>query len=291
VAYQPHNLCLSAGTLPAKPILKWAGGKTQLLKVLVASLPKSFNRYIEPFLGGGALLFRLALAGALASDSNQELIQFYGIVRDRADELLAAVTKLPVAREVYYTLRSADPESMDPISRAARFLYLNKTCYNGLHRVNRKGQFNTPFGGRTHVRVVDPDNIRRAAKVLAQTELLCADYRDILHNAEPGDFVYLDPPYLPLGGYSDFKRYTPQFFGHEDHIQLAADFRDLAARRVQALLSNSANPAIEELYSDFPMIRVRASRQINCRANGRGQITELLIANYDLGWTRGFPDH
>lgn len=288
---QPTLYSAGPSIFPSKPVLKWAGGKSQLLAELVRAVPQQFNKYIEPFLGGGALLFRLARPDAIASDSNEDLMQFYGAVREHPRGVIAAVSAMPVSREFFYDLRSRAPESMDPVQRAARFLYLNKTCYNGLHRVNQKGEFNTPFGGRTNVRLVDVDNLHAVSRVLAQTQLHCTDYREVLDLAKPGDFVYLDPPYLPLGGYSDFRRYTPHFFGQDDHVQLAESFRCLAERGAMVLLSNSANPVVEELYAGFVIRRVKASRQINCRPEGRGQITELLIANYALDAPDAISSH
>jgi DNA adenine methylase len=274
---------------PAKPVLKWAGGKTQLLPVLLKVIPLKYGRYVEPFLGGGALLLRLAPSGALAADSNRELVGFYEVVRDAPQELVAAVSRIPVAKEEYYRIRGRDPVSMSPIDRAARFLYLNKTCYNGLYRVNRRGVFNTPFGGRVDVRIVDRGNLLRASRVLENVELRCADYREALVGAMPGDFVYLDPPYVPLGGYSDFKRYTPEFFDHEAHVRLAAEVRRLDQRGVWVLLSNSATETVRSLYNGFHMAQVKASRQINCKPTGRGRIAELLIANYSLDGAHGIP--
>lgn len=267
---------------PAKPVLKWAGGKTQLLPTLMQVMPAAFGDYFEPFLGGGALFFRLALPGATAADSNHELVQFYEIVRDDPAELLNIVAQWPISGEYYYHLRSLEPESLDPLTRAARFVYLNKTCYNGLHRVNKQGRFNTPFGGKTDVKILDEANLYRASAVLRRTGVRCADYHEVLAVARPGDFVYLDPPYMPLGGYSDFRRYTRHFFGEEDHAELARTFRALAERGVKALLSNSATERIGQLYDGFPIREVKASRQVNCKPEGRGQITELLIANYPL---------
>jgi len=265
-----------------RPVLKWAGGKTQLLPALMQAMPRAFGRYFEPFLGGGALLFRLALPGAVASDSNEELMQFYEVVRDEPEALLTTVAQWPISRDDYYYLRAVQPEDLDRVSRAARFVYLNKTCYNGLHRVNRKGQFNTPFGGKTNVRILDEANLHRASEILRRTDLRWAGYQEVLAETRPGDFVYLDPPYMPLGGYSDFRRYTRHFFGEEDHAELAREFRCLAERGVKALLSNSANERIEELYEGFAIRKVKASRQVNCKPEGRGRITELLIGNYPL---------
>lgn len=228
------------------------------------------------------MFFDLAQPGSVASDSNAELMEFYAVVRDRPDELLLAIAALPMGRRAYYTIRARRPASLEPVERAARFIHLNKTCYNGLYRVNRKGEFNTPFGGREHVTIVDPEDLHAVSRILRQTELRCGDYREVVQHACEGDFVYLDPPYLPLGGYSDFRRYTPHFFDESDHVTLAREFRGLTERGVYALLSNSANEMTQRLYRDYAILRVRATRQINCRANGRGAIEELLVANYRL---------
>jgi DNA adenine methylase len=270
----------------AKPVLKWAGGKTQLLPVLLRALPARYDRYIEPFLGGGALLLRLALPGALAADSNRDLIEFYEVLRDSPDELAEAASSIPVTKHDFYRMRGTDPLSLTGVERAARFLYLNKTCYNGLYRVNRSGRFNTPFGGRTNVRVVNRGALRRASHVLREAELLSADYREALQRAKAGDFVYLDPPYVALGRYSDFKRYTPDFFDQRKHVELAAEARRLAERGVWVLLSNSATETVRSLYRGFHIAEVTATRQINCKATGRGRITELLMANYPLDGLR-----
>ncbi len=266
----------------AKPLLKWAGGKTQLLNILRMIIPHNYERYIEPFLGGGALLFDLAQIGSLASDSNPELIHFYKIVRDYPGELVQALDNSLISKEEYYHLRSIDPITLNPIKRAARFIYLNKTCYNGLHRVNKKGQFNTPFGGRTNIKILDECNLLKVSEILRSTELLCADYKECLRQARENDFVYLDPPYYPLGGYSDFKRYTCNFFGENEHIELAREFRRLTNAGVFVLLSNSATKQVQELYDGFNFIRIKATRQINCRPDGRGCIEEFLIANYAM---------
>lgn len=268
--------------LPSRPVLKWAGGKSQLLTSLRAAMPLRYKRYAEPFLGGGALFFNLARPGALVSDTNSELIQFYRCVRDDPGGLLRAVSQMTVTEDDYYRVRSLDPTGMEPLDRAARFAYLNKTCFNGLHRVNKKGQFNTPFGGKTTVTILDPANLWRASAVLKTAEVACMPYMEALEQLEEGDFVYLDPPYVPVGRFSDFKRYTREFFGPEDHIRLASVFRSLSERGVAALLSNSASEQVERLYEGFPLMRVSASRQINCLATRRGKITELLIANYPL---------
>jgi len=275
--------------MPAKPVLKWAGGKTQLLPILLRALPRAYERYLEPFMGGGALLFRLAIPGAIAGDSNQDLMQFYSVLREDPDELAKAAGSIPVTKTDFYRVRSADPSSLGRVERAARFLYLNKTCYNGLYRVNRRGHFNTPFGGRTNVRVVDRAALRRASGVLKETELLAADYREVLRGAQPGDLVYLDPPYVALGGYSDFKRYTRELFDHRMHVDLASEVRGASDRGVRVLLSNSGTETVRSLYHGFHIAEVDATRQINCKPSGRGRITELLIANYPLDGLHAIP--
>lgn len=220
-----------------KPLLKWAGGKSKLLPVLRNLIPPKIDRYVEPFLGGGALFFDLALPHSLVSDSNPELINFYIVVRDFPDELLKSVKIMPVTKKDFYKIRAQIPKSLSPVERAARFIYLNKTCFNGLYRVNRKGQFNTPFGGRTHVKIADEDNLYRAASLLKQVDIKCIGYSMILTKLTKKDFVYLDPPYVPISRYSDFNRYTRDFFTDDDQIQLAEEFRKISDRGVKALLS------------------------------------------------------
>jgi DNA adenine methylase len=265
-----------------KPLVKWAGGKSGLLPTLKKLLPRTFNRYAEAFAGGAALFFDLALPDSMICDTNPELIHFYCIVRDHPEELFAAVQTMRISERDYYEVRQRDPESLDRIERAARFIYLNKTCFNGLYRVNKKGRFNTPFGKRTDVTIVNKQDLLRASDILRKAEIVCADYTAILPRLRPGDFVYLDPPYLPLGGYSDFNRYTRDFFTEEDHVRLAGEYRTLTDRGVMALLSNSYHERILSLYQDFEVIVVTASRQINCDPTGRGEIKEVIVANYPV---------
>ncbi len=265
----------------ARPFLKWAGGKTQLLGALTKLVPSRFDRYIEPFVGGGALFFCLGPSPAVLSDSNLELIHCYRVVRDSPQELLCTLGEMSISKEYFYELREVRPESLDPVMRAARLVYLNKTCYNGLYRVNKRGRFNVPFGGQTSVRLADPGHLLKASRLLKQVDLRCEDYHSLLRDTvHEGDFVYLDPPYLPLGGHSDFKRYTRDFFYEADHRHLAALFAELSARGAFLLLSNAYHPAIKQLYQGFTMLEVQASRQINCKAERRGRIKELLILNY-----------
>lgn len=265
----------------AKPILKWAGGKTRLLPLLRACLSsQTFNRYFEPFLGGGAFFFDLAPSSAYVSDSNRDLIQCYEAVRDFPNEVIAALLDRKVTEHEFYKIRALDPESLGPVERASRFIYLNKTCYNGLYRVNKNGQFNTPYGRNSKVSLVDAKNVRAASRILKNASLIAQDYQVALSDARRGDFVYLDPPYLPVGKFSDFKRYTKEFFYEEDHRRLAELFQSLANRGCLVLLSNSYHDKIAELYSGFNQLTVKMPRFINCKGEGRGAVKELLISNF-----------
>jgi len=266
---------------PIRPLIKWAGGKRKLLPILRRLIPSDFTRYVEPFVGGGALFWDLAMSNSFISDSNPELIHFYLIVRDHPDELIDEVKNTPITKKDYYDIRSQQPDELEAVQRAARFIYLNKTCYNGLYRVNQKGLFNTPFCGRTEVNIIDEDNLYPASELLKHVELACADYTEILPKLEKRDFVYLDPPYVPVGRYSDFNRYTRDFFTEDDQVLLAEEFRNLSNRGIKALLSNSNNKLIRKLYDGFWIFRVKGNRQISCRSDGRGEINELLIANYN----------
>ena len=266
----------------AKPFLKWAGGKARLLPILRQSLPpKGFKRYFEPFLGGAALFFDLAPNQAFLGDSNPELINCYRVVRDRPDDLLAALERFRITEAEFYKVRALDPETLPDVDRAARLIYLNKTCYNGLYRVNKQGRFNTPYGRYPDVTLANPATVGAASKLLRRAILSCADYRDTLAVADKGDFVYLDPPYVPVGKFSDFKRYTKEQFYVSDHELLAEEFHKLHARGCFVLLSNSYSKKTLKLYSGFVRRTVRMPRFVNCKGTGRGKVDELLISNYE----------
>jgi DNA adenine methylase len=264
-----------------RPFLKWAGGKTRLLDALRESLPpRGFNRYFEPFLGGGALFFHLSPPEAFLSDSNPDLINCYEVVREHPEELMNALTGFRVSESEFYKVRAQEPEKLSPIARAARLVYLNKTCYNGLYRVNKQGRFNTPYGRYSNVTLVDAANLRAASESLRRAALFCAGYRSILEIAQKGDFVYLDPPYVPVGKFSDFKRYTKDQFYEADHEHLAEMFQRLATKGCFVLLSNSFNEKTAKLYSRFFQRVVQMPRFVNCKGHGRGEVDELLISNY-----------
>jgi DNA adenine methylase len=265
-----------------KPLLKWAGGKSALISILKPLLPESFNRYCEPFVGGGALFWELSLEDSIISDSNEELIHFYKVVRDYPEELFNFISSMIIAENEFYRIRELSTSSLDDIYRAARFIYLNKTCYNGLYRVNKNNLFNTPFGKKENVKIVDKGKLLEASKLLKDTQIICGNYIDTLDLLGENDFVYLDPPYLAVGKYSDFNRYTKDFFVYEDHVVLSEAFKKITDKGVLALLSNSFNEKLLPLYKDYYIKEVYASRQINCKSSGRGKIKELIISNYPI---------
>jgi DNA adenine methylase len=210
----------------------------------------------------------------------------YQVARDRPDDLISECSAYKVSESEFYRVRALEPEDLAPAARAARFLYLNKTCYNGLYRVNKKGRFNTPYGRYTDVSLAEPQNLRAASGMLQGACLLTGDYQQALAGAGAGDFVYLDPPYLPVGRYADFKRYTKEFFYEEDHRSLAEVFCALSARGCFVLLSNSFHEKISKLYSGLCQLTVEVPRFINCKGGGRGKVKELLIANYPFRFGR-----
>lgn len=260
----------------ASPFLKWAGGKTRLLPTLLTYTPARFNTYIEPFVGGGALFFALQPRKAILADSNPELINCYTVVRDRVEDLIAVLDEYPYAEEFYYNLRTEMPE--DAVLRAARLIYLNRTCFNGLYRVNKRGQFNVPFGRYTNPVICDAERLKAASYALRNAELHRADYRSTLQTcARPGDFIYIDPPYHPVSQYSDFKRYTAEFFYTEDQRELARNVKQLGQQGCFVLVSNSSCDFIRDIYQGCQVIEVSARRNINKDPNKRGEVKEVLI--------------
>lgn len=282
VANQPPLFERQENSVTPRPLLKWAGGKTHLLPILRRCVPVRFGRYFEPFLGGGALFFDLRPQDAVLSDSNYELIHCYRTVRDRPEEVVEHLRGLMVSQEEFYRMRAVRPETLPEAARAARFIYLNKTCFNGLYRVNKHGLFNTPFGHYKHLSLVDARNLAAVSRALTKPALECADYSLVLRLVVPGDFVYMDPPYLPIGKYSDFKRYTREQFRESDHERLADVFRCLAQAGCFVLLSNAYHEKIARLFADFHQAVVYAPRNVNCKGKGRGKVKELLISNYPL---------
>lgn len=267
--------------LRPKPPVKWAGGKAQLIPQLELLFPKmEYSLYIEPFVGGGAVFFHLLPPSAILIDSNEELINFYLEVRDNLEELLSDLKKHKNTPEYYYSIRALDPRYLSPVERASRFLYLNKTGYNGLWRVNSQGKHNVPFGRYKNPKIVDEPNLRLVKEALRHARVICDDFSRVLDFAQPGVFVYLDPPYYPLSDTANFTGYTSDAFGPEDQKRLAGVFRELDRMGCLVMLSNSDTPFIRELYSGYDIQVVCARRAINCRPERRGPITELVIRNY-----------
>lgn len=273
-----------------KPILKWAGGKTQLLNDLIPLIPNYTGKYIEPFVGGGALFFALQPKNAVIADSNPELINTYKQIAEHVDQVIEKLSQFKNDEEEFYQVRSLNPASLTPIEAAARFIYLNKTCFNGLYRVNRKGEFNVPFGHYKKPKIVDTEALIAASKLLKDTTIICADYKKVLNKyAQPNDFVFLDPPYLPVGKYSDFKRYTKEQFYEEDHQELALEYQKLTQKKVYSILTNSNTPLVHDLYDDFDMRILSTKRHISSKSSSR-KGEDVIITNYPTDKTFNYSD-
>jgi len=271
-----------------RPFLKWAGGKTQLTDALLERMPDYFNTYHEPFVGSGALFFRLYREGkikhAILSDINAELIDTYLAIRDHVWEVIQLLSEFPYNESFYYQIREKDPWSMSLAERAARMIYLNKTGYNGLYRVNRQGKFNVPFGRYKAPKYLDKDNLLAASLALQHVEILCTPFETVLERAKPGDWVYFDPPYVPVSQTSNFTSYYSNGFGLLDQERLRDTCVVLSKRNVYVMLSNSNTEIVRTLY-EFPYFtidEVYANRAINCNAAKRGKITELVITNFPI---------
>ena len=264
------NAAKQLATVSVKPILKWAGGKTQMLNELLPKVPASYGRYIEPFFGGGALFFALQPEHAVIADSNPELINLYRQVADCVDDVIQCLERYENTSEMFYTVRKLDWTQLAKAEAAARTIYLNKTCFNGLYRVNKKGQYNVPFGRYTNPKICDIEALYAASAALKKAEIICGDYSRVLEqHAKPGDFVFLDPPYLPVSEYSDFKRYTKEQFYEEDHVELARMVMRLHERGCHVILTNSNHPLVHELYAPFNIEVIQTKRYISCSGNNR----------------------
>ena len=254
----------------AKPILEWAGGKTQMLGDLLPKVPKSYGRYIEPFFGGGAMFFALQPENAIIADSNPELINMYRQVAENVDEVISCLKKYENTSEMFYAVREQDWMCLPKAEAAARTIFLNRTCFNGLYRVNKQGKFNVPYGKYANPRICDEEGLKAASEALKKAEILCGDYLLVLdHYAQAGDFVFLDPPYLPISEYADFKRYTKEQFYEEDHIELAKMIMRLQERGCHVVLTNSNHPLVHELYAPFTIDVIQTKRHISCNGSTR----------------------
>ena len=269
-----------------KPFLKWAGSKSQLLPVFSALYPPAakVERYLEPFVGCGAVFFQvqalLKPKHAILCDNNAELIATFCAVRDRPQDVIAALNKHAKAHseEYFYKIRAQQPS--DPMAIAARLIYLNKTCFNGLYRVNSKGGFNVPFGHRTNPSIVIEDRLLEISRVLKGVEIRARDFREIPDHAKPGDFIYFDPPYHPMSGTAYFTSYTSGEFIERDQRDLADVFARLDRMGCLLMLSNSDVPLMEELYGKYVVHKVQARRMINSNGEKRGPVSEVVVCNY-----------
>jgi DNA adenine methylase len=275
----------------AQPFLKWVGGKSQLLAQFDKFFPTCINRYIEPFVGGGAVFFhlkhRFPSMKAFLRDNNDELINTYTAVRDYPVELMRRLDQhleeYKIDREnYYYTTRSKHHLEKDKIvERASRMIFLNKTCFNGLWRVNSRGEFNVPIGSHKNPALYDEENILAASRALESVHLDTKDFRDTLEETRNGEFVYIDPPYFPVSATASFTSYTKDDFGSEEQHELAALVASASKRGVHIMLSNSDTSFIRKLYQDFSLHTVRARRMVNCDGTKRGEINEVVISTKD----------
>jgi DNA adenine methylase len=285
------SLSLDSSRPKLTPFVKWAGGKGSLVHRLLPFVPRALSKYYEPFLGGGAIFLAVCARDtrfkAFLSDTNPELINGYKMVKSKPSDLIRSLSNLrrryksaPNKEDFYYEIRSWEPTG--PIERAARFVFLNKTCYNGLYRVNPKGEFNVPFGHHMNPKIFHETNILGVSKALRETHaiLRTVDYRKATTNCQMGDFVYFDPPYHPSSETSSFTDYTAKGFGEEDQRELSRVFSRLVHRGCQVLLSNSNTRLVRDLYDDYNRKNILVNRPINCVGTGRTGFRELIVIGH-----------
>lgn len=270
------------------PFLKWVGGKRQLISEISKYIPKHINTYYEPFLGGGAILFHLQPEKAVVNDINTELINVYNTIKDDVDDLINDLHRHKNNDDYFYSIRNLDRNkdqysNLTNIEKASRLIYLNKTCYNGLFRVNRAGEFNTPFGNYKNPNIINEITLRAVSDYLNNSNIkfLNLDFADAVKDAEKGDFVYFDPPYDPISSSSSFTGYDKGGFNKNEQIELKTLCDNLNKKGVKFLLSNSSTPFILDLYKDYKIEFIKATRMINSKANLRGEIDEVLVRNYE----------
>ncbi|MCX8202267.1 MAG: DNA adenine methylase [Candidatus Micrarchaeota archaeon] len=267
-----------------KPFVKWAGGKRQLLDKLVSNLPENFNNYHEFFLGGGALYFKLYSLGlikkAYLNDANEELINSYRVIQKNVYELIEELKKPHYINDAiaYYKIRGLIIE--DKVLRAARFIYLNKTAYNGLYRVNKQGKFNVPFGKYKNPKILDEDNLIAVSEALKPAVLMAVDFSEVLKYAKKDDFAYFDPPYYPLTATANFTSYTSNDFSPKDQERLKETVDLLTVIGVKVMVSNSYTDFITQLYKNYKQVEVFAKRAISCKAESRGKVAEVVLMNW-----------
>ncbi|HNQ44818.1 MAG TPA: DNA adenine methylase [bacterium] len=273
-----------------KPFLKWVGGKRQLLEQfrLTKLYPPEFfdptrNSYFEPFVGGGAVFFDLLPERGYLSDLNRELVITYNVIKNNVDELIRSLKEHKNDKEYFLKVRSQDTNKLSDIAIASRFIYLNRTCFNGLYRVNSQGKFNVPFGKYSNPQICDEQNLRNVSNALSGVEIKHQDYKEVLKKAKKGDYIYFDPPYYPVSKTASFTSYTSESFLDKEQIELRDVFVELHNRGCFVMLSNSDTPFINKIYSGINGVRITkvyAGRAINSKGSGRGKITEVLVTNY-----------
>ncbi len=271
-----------------KPFVKWVGGKRQLLKQFRNLYPQDFNpttnTYFEPFVGGGAVFFDLQPENAFISDWNQELVTTYQVIRDDVETLIKELKRYPYEKEFFLKLRAQNPLKLSPLHVASRFIYLNRTCFNGMYRVNKKGQFNVPFGTYSNPKICDEANLRNVSQLLRTVDIVQRDYKKVLEDAKVGDFLYFDPPYYPINRTSNFTSYTAEGFLEKEQTELRDLFQALHEKGCFVMLSNSDTPFIRKIYSELgkkiKIHTVSAGRMINSNASKRGKVSEVVIINY-----------
>lgn len=275
---------MSTAPIQVAPFLKWAGGKRRLLAQYQEYFPPqaAVRRYYEPFIGSAAVFFHLQYTLAYLSDRNERLIDVYRAVQQDVEGVIHALRIHRNEADHYYAVRAQDPAGLTQAERAARLIYLNKTCYNGLYRENSKGEFNVPFGRYRNPTICDEARLRAAARALQGVELRTTDFAGAVADAGAGDFVYFDPPYVPLSQTSNFTSYERNVFGMEDHLRLAEVIAQLTGQGCNVMLSNSSAPLVRDLYHGrgYRLIPIQARRNINSKADRRGPVPELLILNY-----------
>lgn len=279
--------------LVLSPVLKWVGGKRQLLHEIIPMIPKDITLYVEPFIGGGAVLFELQPKRAIINDYNSELINVYNTIKSNPEKLLEKlkIHKEKNSEEYFYLVREYDRnelfKQLTDVERAARIIYLNKTCYNGLYRVNSSGQFNTPYGKYKNPNIVNEPVIKAMNKYFNEVniKILNCDFKEVLEGLEQGEhekvFVYLDPPYMPISSSSSFTGYTQVGFDEETQKELKNLCDLLDSKGIKFLQSNSDCEFIRELYKGYTIKTIKAKRSVNSKGNSRGEINEVLIYNYE----------
>lgn len=261
-----------------KPVLKWAGGKRQLIDHILKKFPKYYNKFIEPFIGGGALFFYLNKKNSIISDINEELINLYKQISKNPRKIISRTKKYKNTKDDFYNTRKSVPSN--DLDRACRTIYLNKTCFNGLYRVNKKGEFNVPYGNYKNVSFFDEKNLIKISKLLKQTKIIHGSYETILKKyARKNDLIFLDPPYLPISKYSDFKRYNKEQFYLEDHKKLANLYAELDEKGCYLILTNSNSDEIINLYKNYKIDVHNTKRNINSIGNQRvGK--DIIVTNF-----------